>query len=704
MIGRRRRYFSYDLRPLTYELNGGCVRISYNWLKDYVDLKLPAEKLAQVLTMAGMAVNSVEEKADDYILEIEITSNRPDWLSYIGVAREIAAITGKRLKVPKIKKLRTTKYERRTTIKVEDRKLCPRYTARVIRNVNVGESPGWLKKRIESTGLRSVNNIVDITNFCLFETGEPMHAFDLDNISGGAVIIRKAEKNEKITVIDGTLKALDESMLVIADAKGPIAIAGVMGGLKAEVGMSTKNILLEAAYFDPISVRRTSRRLSLSTESSYRFERKVDMDNIEYASDRATQLILEIAGGEAHDRIDIGNIEKKKRKVELRADRLNKILGVEISSLKAKNILTSLGLKAAGSQGKGVLKTEIPDFRQDLQDEIDLIEEVARIYGYDNITETLPPVVEKEERLPLDVIVDNKIRETLKGLGLSEIITYGLLSRRELSLAKIDDKDVIAIKNPLSAEQEIMRPSSIAGMLGAIRYNINRKNNNLKLFELGKVYFKEGANSFKETRNLTIGLAGEIYDGWITDARTATLFDLKGILETLFLNLGISVFSLKEAVNDTFSPAVRASIEAGGKILGIIGEINSGVSKNFDIKGKVYMLEIDCEALFGLVSLEKYFSEPARYPSVSRDISIVVDNNTSNDNIISSITASAGELLKKVRLIDRYRGGQIPDGKTSLTYRLEYQDISRTLEDKEIQDAHSRVVRALQENLGASLR
>lgn len=685
------------------------MRISYNWLKDYVDINMPAEKLAHILTMAGISVDSIEKKGDDSVLEIEITSNRADWLSYIGIAREVAAITGRKLKIPSCvvrrascEKKRNTQYAIRTTIRVEDKKLCPRYTARIIRNVKVGESPAWLREKIEAIGLRSVNNIVDITNFCLFETGEPMHAFDLDSLSGGTVIIRHAKKGEKITIIDGTARALDESMLVIADMEVPVAVAGVMGGLRTEVGSPTKNILLEAAYFDPISVRRTSRKMALSTESSYRFERKVDMDNIGYSSGRATQLILEMAGGEAQDYIDIGKARASKKAISLRLDRVNEVLGADIPPAKTKDILASLGLKKK-SFSKNILKLEAPAFRQDLQNEIDLIEEVARIYGYGNIPETLPCVVEKEPRLPLSVAVDDKMRETLKGLGLSEIITYSLLSRKMLGMAGLDGKNIIAVKNPLSAEQEVMRPSGIPGMLNAIRYNINRKNNDLKLFELGKIYSMTGPGSFEERRNITIGMAGEIYDGWIGRPRRVNLFDLKGALETLFLDLGIGEFSVRESTNNTFSSSC-ASVEAKGEPLGVIGEIDSTVLKNFDIKDKVYIAQIDCEKILELVSLEKHFKDIARYPSVLRDISIVIDKNISNASIISSITESAGPLLKKTRLIDRYRGGQIPDGKTSLTYRLEYQDISRTLEDKEVQEAHSRVVRALTKDLGAGLR
>ncbi|OGW95305.1 MAG: phenylalanine--tRNA ligase subunit beta [Omnitrophica bacterium RIFCSPLOWO2_01_FULL_45_24] len=683
------------------------MRVSYNWLRDYVDINISAQKLAQVLTMAGLTVDSIEKRLGDSVLDIEITSNRPDWLSYIGIAREVAAITGKKLKMPSAAGIRGEGARQgargKVTVKVEDKKLCPRYTARIIRNVKVGASPGWLKKKIEAAGLRPVNNIVDITNFCLFETGEPMHAFDLDNLSGSAVIIRKAAKGEKIIAIDGAERLLDESMLVIADSALPAAIAGVMGGLKTEVGNQTKDILLEAAYFDPISIRRTSRLLALSTESSYRFERKVDIDNIQYASDRAARLILEIAGGEMGEFIDTGKIRHDKRAISLRYERLNKVTGVDIPPSKTRSILTSLGARVK-SLSRSALKLEAPFFRHDLQSEIDLIEEVARVYGYGNIPETIPQIVEKGARLPFDMAVDNKIREILTSLGLSEIITYSLLSKPLLLKAKISDADVIEIKNPLSAEQEVMRPSSIAGMLNSIRHNINRKTKSLRLFELGNVYFKEGADVFKEKRNLSMGVTGLEFTGWTDKSRGVTLFDLKGVVETLFLSLGVVEFSTREVKDDTFSPAACSSIEVKGEPLGIIGEIDPEVLDNFDIKDRVYIAEIDCEKLLGFVSLEKQFKEPPKYPSVVRDISIVVDKNISNGQVISSIKETAGRILKDAQLIDRYRGVQIPDGKTGLTYRLEYQDLKRTLLDLDVQEVHFRVVRALENNLGACLR
>jgi phenylalanyl-tRNA synthetase beta chain len=679
------------------------MRLSYNWLKDYIDIKVPPEKLAELLTMAGLCVDSIHKKGDDSILEIEITSNRPDWLSYIGVAREVAAITGEKLKIPPVPAFRAKTSVTKVTVKVEDKKLCPRYTARVIYNVKVGESPKWLKDRLEAVGLRSVNNIVDITNFCLFETGEPMHAFDLDKLGGRSAIVRRALKGEKMRAIDGLERALDNDMLVIADNKNPVAIAGVMGGIDAEVSPQTKNILLEAAYFDPISIRRTSRKLALSTDSSYRFERKVNIDNIENASARAAQLILEMAQGEAGEFVDTGYARPAGKKITLRLDRLNKIIGVEISPAKTKSILTSLGLKIK-ALSKNVLELKPPGFRYDLQNEIDIIEEVARIYGYENIPETIPPVLEAGARLSPDTVADRSIRDLLVNLGLSEIITYSLLSRKALSLAGFSDDNVISIKNPLSNEQEVMRPTLIAGMLGSMRWNINRKQKDLKLFELGRAYFKEMGGSFIEKNHLVIGITGQLYDGWIGHPRPVTLFDLKGIIETLFAQTGIKKVCVKETLNPVFSGASCACIEVEGDPVGVMGEIGPKALHNFDIKEAVYAAEIDCARLIKHISLGKRFKESPKFPSVIRDISIVADNNNLNADIISLIKGTAGDILKDAALVDRYSGGQIPEGKIGLTYRLEYLDPDRTLEDPAVQAVHLRVIKALENNLGAKLR
>ncbi|MFA4981992.1 MAG: phenylalanine--tRNA ligase subunit beta [Candidatus Omnitrophota bacterium] len=707
------------------------MRISYNWLKEYIDIKVPAEKLAEMLTMAGATVESVEAVPGDSLLEIEVTANRPDWLSYIGVARELSAITGAKLKTPEIKGNPSAAPIRRGDgmsrhcktqggippwvatqagkfsgenfkITVEDKALCPRYTARIIRNVKVGESPAWLKTKIEAMGLRPVNNIVDVTNFCLFETGEPMHAFDLDSLEGGAVNIRKAKQGEKIIAIDNAAKTLDGTMLVIADSARPVAIAGVMGGINTEVSQATKNILLEAAFFDPISIRRTARKLSISTESSYRFERRVDMANIAYSSDRAAALIAKLTGGEIGEFVDIGKKSEAPRTVEIKCSRFGVKLGADIPASKIKKILSLLGLKAKTSSGDKV-KFEIPSFRYDLNNEIDLIEEVARIYGYDNIPETIPPVVEQPIRLPRGMEIAGNIRAGLIAMGANEIITYSLLGRKLLAMAAIPDNGIVEIVNPLTSEQEIMRPSLIPGMLNAILWNMNRKTKDLKLFELGNIYVKEGGK-VTEKKHLSIGIAGSAFSSWAGSSRESSFFDVKGAVETLLSSLGVENVTFKQVKDSSFSSAACASIEIDGKSAGIIGEASRKVLAAYDIKDKVYVCELCVEPILQRAMTVKRFVHLPKYPSVYRDISIVVGKDVTNSDLIIAIKSAGGNALKETKLIDRYIGKQIPDGKVSLTYRLEYRDLNKTLEEREISLLHSGILRALEEKFGAKLR
>ncbi|MDP3803933.1 MAG: phenylalanine--tRNA ligase subunit beta [Candidatus Omnitrophota bacterium] len=693
------------------------MRISYNWLKDYIDIKIPPERLAQTLTMAGLAVDSVKKIGNDHVLEIEVTANRPDWLSHLGIARELAALTGKKLKAPKIARiiprLRSPRFARDfagqegqgssgVSVRIEDKKLCPRYTARIIRNVKVGESPAWLKTKIEAMGLRPVNNIVDITNFCLFETGEPMHAFDLDRLEGKVFAVRKSKSPERITTIDGIVRTLDNETLVIADSLRPVAIAGVMGGVNTGVTGSTKNILLEAAYFDPISVRRTSRKLALASESSYRFERKVDIANIPYSSDRALGLILELAGGEAGEFIDIGGKIGTKKSISLRPSRLRSMLGIEIPIQKVRSILTALGLKIKSSS-KEHIKVEVPSFRHDLNAGIDLIEEISRIYGYDKIPGTIPKIVEQPVRESFEAIVDKLIRQSLVGLGCDEIITYSLLSKNVIKASSMADECVIEIKNPLSIEQEAMRPNLAAGMLNSVLWNINRKAGDLKLFELGNIYIKTENAEFAEKKHLAIGIAGEI-SGWAQGSRPYGFFDLKGIVETLFSELRIEDVSYKFEPDDLFSPSCCASVYLDGEKVGVLGTASRKVLNNFDIKEEVYFCEICVDLILKHAKLKKRFSEPAKYPSVFRDISIVVEKGALSGEIAMLIKNTGSPVLKEARLIDRYAGKQIPSGKIGLTYRLEYQDLKKTLEEKDVLDVHAKVLRALEEKLGARLR
>ncbi|MBU0894966.1 MAG: phenylalanine--tRNA ligase subunit beta [Candidatus Omnitrophica bacterium] len=678
------------------------MKISYNWLKEYVNIKLAPDKLAQALTMAGLSVDSVKPYGQDHIFEIEITANRPDWLSVIGVAREVAALTGGKLKIPSNPKIKRSPSEFGIKVKVEERGLCQRYTARIIRNVKVGESPAWLKARIEALGLRSVNNIVDITNFCLFETGEPMHAFDLDKIEGPEIIVRKALQGEKITLIEGTEKVLDKSMLVIADCKKTLAIAGVMGALNTEVTYSTKNILLEAASFDQVSVRRTSRKLAISTESSYRFERRVDIENIVYSSDRALGLIMQTASGAPGAFIDIGAKDIKRKTIDLRIDRVNRLLGTDISAASIRKIVASLGMDIKASS-KRSLKLEVPNFRSDLKSEVDVIEEIARLYGYDKIPVTLPGVVDQPIRMDRQMALRNRTRECLVALGADEIVTYSLLSRSAIISSGAAVDSLVSIANPLTIEQEAMRLSLVPGMLNTMLWNINRKIKDLKLFEIGNIYFKK-EDKFGEKRHLAIAITGQNFTGWAGGSADVGLFELKGMVETLLSELGVEAVDFLAAKDGSFSQAECAQVLINGEPVGVMGRVSSDVLRRFDIKDKVYLFEADLDAVLKDAGAAKHFTELSKYPSVYRDISILAAKNTLHRDLVSAMKAAGGPILKDVGLIDRYEGKQIPEGKQSLTYRLEYRDPSGTLVEKDVLHVHGRVLSELEAKFGAKLR
>ncbi|MDD5450189.1 MAG: phenylalanine--tRNA ligase subunit beta, partial [Candidatus Omnitrophica bacterium] len=557
------------------------MKISYNWLRDYVDIKNSARQAAEWLTMAGLEVTSLEEKDKDSILEMEVTTNRPDWLSVIGVARELSAITGKRLMPPKVPLLLSPQVRNaQIKVEVEDKILCPRYTARVMEAVRVGPSPKWLIERLESIGVRPVNNVVDITNFCLFELGQPLHAFDYDKLAGNSIIVRKARKGEELVTIDNAKRQLTPDMLIIADEKKPIALAGIMGGIDTEATEATRTILIESAFFDPISVRKTQRRLVLSTESSYRFERSVDYDGVLFASNRAAGLIAEICGGKLGILKDAGIKVARTSIIKLSVKRINDILNLNLTPVAVKKILTSLGLKVSGAEEQ--LKVETASFRMDLKREEDLIEEVARIHGYDKIPETIPKIVGHTSRKSYSRKIEEITRDFLTGQGLDEALTYSLIDRKDLNNINFaDDNRIVAISNPLSSQQEIMRPTLIPGLLNAACFNINRKTDDLRMFELSKVYTPSGEKGYKETLELCVIMSGE----------DATLFDIKGIAENLFERLGISgceFIALSDAGIFYQGRSAKIILKSAAEI-GVIGEIRSEILNNFGIKKAVFL-------------------------------------------------------------------------------------------------------------------
>ena len=685
------------------------MRISFDWLKDFMEVKLDAAKAQGFLTMAGLEITSMADIDGDHVMEIEVTPNRPDCLSVLGIARELSAASGIPIKLPdSVRKNFMKKGSARGNVKIDilDKHACPRYVGCIMKNVKVGPSPKWLVQRLNAMGVRSVNNVVDITNYVLFELGQPLHAFDLDKLEKNCIIVRRAHKGESIVTIDGITRTLDPNVLVIADASRPVAVAGIMGGKDTEITAGTKNILIESACFDPVVVRKACRQLGLASESSYRFERGVDQGMIFASSIRAQELVKEIALGRASGRMsDIGRGIEKEKEITISLDEVARILGIDISPERIKDIFKQLNLSPVKKKDK--IFVTVPSYRQDLNKDIDLIEEIARLYGYDKIPSRLPSFTpHKTYQLEKKTTsLENEIRKILCGAGLNEIMTYSLTSRNSVERLGVSLENMVGLKNPMSSQQEIMRPSLLSEMLEVLNWNLNRKNTLLQLFELNKIYImNKTTGQADETPNLSIGVCGNRSGNWKEKPRELDFFDLKGIIEILMDFLGVSGYRIEKTTHPSLKENMSMAINVSGKVCGVFGEVKEDVARRFDIKRKVYVAEISLDILLGCANLKKTFTALPKYPSVKRDIAILLDDTINASGIYDVIKEEARELVKSVDVFDLYKGKQIQEGKKSLAYTIEYRSDERTLNDKEVNDVHKKVQDALAKRLGAQIR
>ena len=676
------------------------MKVTYSWLKDFVDLKIPPPELADKLTMAGLEVVALEKTGGDFVFEIEITSNRPDWLSVLGIAREVSAICGLKLKTARLKE-RKIKIQDSLPLKisVSDQGDCPFYSGRVICGVKVGPSPEWLKKRLESLGCRCVNNIVDITNYILFETGQPLHVFDLDVLSQKEINVRRAHQDEKIITIDGQQKILTTEVLVIADKDKPVAIAGIMGGQDTEVTFKTRNVLLESAVYNPILVRRAKQKLGLQSESAYRFERGVDFATAKGASLAAQELIVKLAGGEPGVYKSAGTLKLSNSIIKLDVAYVNKILGVTIPTIKIEQILGRLGLTVK-AKTKNILVVKIPGFRQDLKLPVDLVEEIARIYGYPKIPKTIP-AIRPGRNIPDKRDIYCGIKNILSSLGLHEVITYSLVDRNLLKKSRINtDRSLIEILNPLSKEQELLRPTLLPSLIRCIAQNLNQQQENIKIFEIANVFFGE-ANSTREVPCLGIALCGInaflMQQGLVKEE--VTLLHLKGILETLFNRLGIKGFDLIRQDEH------KIDIVIGQEEAGFMSELSRPALDAFDIKNRqVILAELNLEKLFGSINLGKKFLNIPKFPAITRDISFVIKNGLSIKTILSAIEEKGAPFLRQVSIVDYYQGQQIPPGSQGLTLSCIYRLDERTLTEEEISPVHNEIISLLKKRFDVTLR
>jgi phenylalanyl-tRNA synthetase beta chain len=683
------------------------MKFTYNWLKDFVGIRLAPAKLADKLTMAGLEVGSVTPAGDDFVFEVEITSNRPDWLSVVGIAREAAALTGKKIKTPAVPKAKyritpgaTSKETFR--IRIEDKKDCPVYTARIIRDVRVGPSPQWLKEKLEAIGCRSINNVVDATNYIMFAWGQPLHAFDLDKLNTDTIVVRRAKAGEKLVLIDGQEKALTGDVLVIADTHKPVAVAGIMGGKDTEVGEGTTRILLEAAIFNPLVVRVGKRMLGLQSDSAYRFERSVDIAGVEYASFLAAELIHDLAAGRCAASVSSSLPVVKPRRVALSLAAVRKLTGAEdISASQTEKILHALGFNVK-TKAKNDFLVEVPSFRPDVSIEADLIEEVARIFGYEHIPTTLPPIIPRAGTPGSHELVA-QLKNILTGLGLNEVITHSLIPRDLLKGFHPDNAQTLEILNPLSKEQEVLRPTLLPSLARCVSRNLNQKQDYVAIFEIASI-FCGPASSLKEELSLGVALCGKrslwLGQGAVQDA--PGFLHLKGILQTVFERLGIG--SQEYAFACAGQPDVIEAHVCGVRV-GAMIKLRGETLERYDIKNKdVFEAQINLARFFPLARPEKNFTPWPVYPEILRDISLVLKEEIPVAQVKETIRALAGKFLEAVEITDYYKGRQIEPGFKGLTVSCRYRSQERTLTDTEINALHAKVVQGLTDTQGVRIR
>lgn len=654
---------------------------------------------------------------NDMILDVSITPNRPDCLSVVGIAREIAAKDRLPLIMPPAQLTETgDPVEKRAAVEIHDSDLCPRYAARVVLNVRVGPSPMWMQRRIRSAGMRPINNIVDATNFVLMELGHPLHAFDLDLLSENRIVVRRAREGETLLTLDGKERALNGGMLVIADADKPVALAGIMGGADSEVGGNTTDILLESAYFDPVNVRRTSKALGLQTEASYRFERGADPEAVPRALDRTAQLIADIAGGTVcKGAIDCHPKPAQPVRIRLRPERANALLGVEIPTDEMRGILTRLGFQVSGEE---TLETVAPTFRPDIEREVDLIEEAARVYGYDKIPVTLPtgtaaPKRNEERALRL------RVGGIMRRRGLSEAVNMPWLPKDALDAVRLPDDDPrreqIALKNPMTTEMAVLRSTLLPSLLENIARNSRRQVNRARLYELQRVFLIDKSSDKRGEKEAarerwTLGgvLWGDDPNRWTEPTRPLDFYDAKGVVETLFEDLGIDNWRLERGVHPGFHPGRSAQVFVNETAVGDLGEAHPDVMDAYDLPGRAYLFEIDMEALAPFAQEERQMTPLPQFPGAARDLAVVVDENIPAEAVLRAIhnppQEGADGIVHTARLFDLYTGEGIGEGKKSLAFALFFQKSGGTLTDEEIEDAMERILQTLKQELNAERR
>lgn len=702
------------------------MKISYNWLQDFVNLgQTTPREVATKLTMAGLAVDAVEEVGNDHILEFDLTSNRPDGLSHLGIAREVAALSGLTLRMPGAQFHpaggRTGDL---TTVEIHDAERCPRYTARLIRGVKIGPSPEWLVRRLEALGQRSVNNVADITNYVMLETGQPLHAFDFEQLRGRRIIVRPAAPGEKMTTLDGEERELTPEMLVIADAERAVAIGGIKGGEDSGISETTVDVLLEAAWFAPAHIRQTSKRLGLSTEASYRFERGTDPEIVAYASDRASALIAEIAGGTVLDElIDIypgrQMVAELFPPIVFRTTRYEALTGLSLDVTEAARILTALGCRVTEGELPGTLTVVSPSWRIDVRIEEDLIEEVARVAGYDLLQTSLPGSAGAGAYLEGEG--DRRaVRRLLTTAGFHEAVSFSFVNAElDALFSAAPAESRLVLQDPIDVTQSHMRTTLLGGLLRALEHNFNHGTRNVRLFEIGKCFLAEAAGAAaregrpREIERLALVATGARREfDWQEAGARLDFYDLKGVVEAIGDQLGLAGLRFEPVADVAWLHPGRAArlLTGDGLALGAFGQLHPRLAASYKIRQPILLAEFDFQALLEATRVESRYRQLPKFPTVVRDLALVVPTAVTWQEIERTIYELRGgesqslANLVDVRLFDIYRGAELPVDTHSIALSVRYRAVDRTLTDEEVTAAQDRLLATLGERFQATLR
>ena len=685
------------------------MRVSLDWIKEFVDLKASAQEVADRLTMAGLEIEGMEKVGDDVVMEVNVTPNRPDCLSILGVAREAAAAFCLPLRLP-LSEVAAESGPCAIAVEINDTDLCHRYAGRQISGVRISQSPEWLRSRLEKCGIRSINNIVDVTNYILLEFGHPLHAFDSSKVAGSIIRVARAGEGRSMMTLDNVERDIPEDTLLIWDGAEPVAIAGIMGGERSSVTETTTDIFLESAYFNPASIRKSSKLLGLRSESSYRFERGTDIIFLEAALNRAALLIAELGGGKISSIVDAYPITYSPIEITVPYSKINRLIGIDIPKKETLELLNNIGITAKDS---GDYLTAVPpSFRGDVTGTVDIIEEVARCYGYSRIPARPPKAALTDASIDIKAYRIRAVRETVRKSGFDEVVNFSFMNSADLDLLSIIEnideprRKHLMLKNPLRQEECLMRTTLVPALLRNFIYNLSRGINDIRIFELSRVFIHHGSQLPEEELNLA-GLYFSDNTSSLWEEQSPPFYIVKGVLEAVLKELRLQGISFRYSDEAFLHPGKSADIYYGDRKLGYIGEFSPKITERLELKIKkpqIIVFEVNIGSLVNMPGQKVAYEQIPRYPAIERDVAMILDDQVTAYELVRGFREFRSDIIENAVLFDHYRGKNLPEGKKSLGVRVTYRSKDRTLTETEIEPVHALLVESVSRKTGAKLR